>query len=492
MAPLSQFRPLLRETVNTVRARFDSDANAGLVPEDLLWKDITPGGFYWDITQLSALEAERLWDFLSIEVPAACFPAFAWGSYLDEHAATVGLARKASTKGAGQVTFEGTVGALIATGTELATERTDPDAEPVIFRTMESLILAPAPGPEALVGTAVPGGALLGDTYYYYVTAVTDDGESIISNEISVTVAPLAATPTTAVALTWNGVAGATSYNIYRGTQTNEEVLLVELGEVLTYTDNGSATGTDQRPPTNTVDVQAAENGTRGNVPAGAISFLLSPVIGISSLENIDATTGGFDVESDTLLRRRVWAAYQTPHGGGTIADYVRWALAYPEVGYVLVEPVWNGPGTVRLVVTDQENNPVTPLVSEGLQMQLDPVVQEGRGLAPIGANVTVTTPVIVPVVIHATLTMLDGYTIEGAGGTTAVRGGVTEAVAEYVNQLGPGQDVIKERIAAQILSVTGVYDVALATPAANIPISSLEVAQLTEPLTLGSAPLVP
>ena len=489
MAPLSWFVPLLRETVNTVRARFDSDANAGLTPDDPLWKDITPGGFYWDITQLSALEAERLWDFLSVEVPAACFPAYAWGTYLNEHAATVGLARKSPTTASGKALITGIGGTLIATGVELATQQTDPDADPVTFRTLDPIVLSPSPAPAALVGvsafSAIAPYLTQKATYFYGVTAVTPTGETILSNEISVSISPYAATPTNRVNLTWNSVVGATGYNLYRSTASDEELLLIQLGTVLTYTDNGTAVGTDQKPPTNLVDIQATEVGTRGNVPAGAIAFLLSPVVGITDLTNPEPTTGGFDVESDTLLRKRVWAAYQTPHGGGTIADYVRWALAYPEVGYVLVEPVWAGPGTVRCVVTDQDNNPVTDVVTEGLLELLDPVPEEGRGQAPIGATVTVATPVIKPITVNAHLTMLEGYTIEGTGGTTAVRPLVTEALIEYVNALGPGEDVIRERIASQILSATGVYDVALTTPTANTAVNSLEVAQLVEPVTL-------
>ncbi|HLX32336.1 MAG TPA: hypothetical protein VKR79_06140 [Gaiellaceae bacterium] len=66
------------------------------------------------------------------------------------------------------------------------------------------------------------GGALLGGTTYYYeITAVNANGESIAGNEASYSVP--AGTNTNTIQVNWPAFAGATTYNVYRGTSPGSE-----------------------------------------------------------------------------------------------------------------------------------------------------------------------------------------------------------------------------------------------------------------------------
>lgn len=381
MPGLLDFVPVFQETINRIRSRINADANAGLSPTDPAFLDTTAGGFFWDTTQAPALEISRLWDAIGTEMVAAMFPAYAWGTYLDEHGITVGLVRKNWVPAAGSVTFTGTAGTFIATGTQVAAPQAAPDADPVTFTTN--------------VGVTIPGGGSID------------------------------------------------------------------------------------------VPVTAVTPGSAGNVAANSITILLSPVgddtHSISAITNPLASTGGADVESDEDFRTRILLAFQGAQGSGTVADYEEWALAYAGVGNVTVTPIWSGPGTVLVTITDANNKPVSAGVVSGLQALLDPVAGQGRGLAPIGASVTVTTPTLVTANISATIVPDAGYSLTGTGSTIAIQQDINDAISGYIDTLAPGQPVILQHVVAAFFEVVGVHDVSLVkinTVAANLAISSSQVAQ--------------
>jgi autotransporter-associated beta strand protein len=83
-------------------------------------------------------------------------------------------------------------------------------------------------------------------TIYYVITAVTAQGETAASNEESIITAKGMQT----VILSWDPVANATGYNIYRRTaQGKEDVLMGSVsGSTLTFTDTGVG-GTVHSPP---------------------------------------------------------------------------------------------------------------------------------------------------------------------------------------------------------------------------------------------------
>jgi hypothetical protein len=86
--------------------------------------------------------------------------------------------------------------------------------------TSTATILAPA----GLAGTpATTGGNLLAVQDFWVVTARTAAGETTASNEINTTFT----TATSSNSLTWTAVTGATSYNVYRGSATTAENVLV-------------------------------------------------------------------------------------------------------------------------------------------------------------------------------------------------------------------------------------------------------------------------
>jgi hypothetical protein len=280
MADLLEFLPLFTETTVTIRERMDTNANAGLDQDDPRWVDTREGSFYYDTTQPAVLEFARLWDAISLEVPASAFPLFAWGSYLDYHAAVFGLERKAGVAATGEATFTGDEGTFVASGTVISADAITEEGEIIEFLTTES---GTTDTQVAAPGTVTPtpstsGGTLATGTYYYRVTAYNEFGETTGSTEISQAVTG----PTGSVALDWADVTGADGYRVYRATSAGATGLRIYSGATSAYTDDGDAGGVSGPPSLNstsgvTLAIEASETGTEGNLGIGAITNLDTP-----------------------------------------------------------------------------------------------------------------------------------------------------------------------------------------------------------------------
>jgi uncharacterized phage protein gp47/JayE len=204
-----------------------------------------------------------------------------------------------------------------------------------------------------------------------------------------------------------------------------------------------------------TVDVVAVEAGSDGNVLPGAIILLVDPLTGVSSVTNSSPTTGGLNEEDDDTLRARIIEMACRVGGAGNKADYEIWTKEVSGVGYVLVDPLWQGPGTVRVVILDQDGNiPSGDLVS-AVQEYLDPDSQGiGLGKAPIGAKVTVEAPTEVNLTVTVpALTAENGYGIDQA------KINLEAAARNYILSISPGGIIRIKDLEATIAGAAGVLD---------------------------------
>lgn len=86
-----------------------------------------------------------------------------------------------------------------------------------------------------VTGTLVPSGNLGQSQWYYLVTAITDLGETEISNEITINVT----SANKSFQLGWSSYPGALSYNIYKGISSLGEKFLSSTGSNL-FLDDGN------------------------------------------------------------------------------------------------------------------------------------------------------------------------------------------------------------------------------------------------------------
>lgn len=133
------------------------------------------------------------------------------------------------------------------------------------------------------------------------------------------------------------------------------------------------------------------EEGSIGNIEGGK----LTPTRTIRNLnlaEIYKLAILGEDEEGTEDFRARYFETIKSIAYGGNIDDYRKKIKAIDGVGLVKVIPVWNGGGTVKLIITDSEfKEPTSELISK-VQEIIDPIPfhQKGVGVAPIGHYVTV------------------------------------------------------------------------------------------------------
>lgn len=105
---------------------------------------------------------------------------------------------------------------------------------------------------------AAGAGTFAAGTYFWKVTAVNLQGETVGSNEVSATL-----TLNQSQTLNWTAIPGASKYRLYRGTATNAQNVRVTETADLTFNDTGAA-GTAASPPATSTAVVLAYRELQG------------------------------------------------------------------------------------------------------------------------------------------------------------------------------------------------------------------------------------
>ena len=169
-----------------------------------------------------------------------------------------------------------------------------------------------------------------------------------------------------------------------------------------------SATSTVKVTASADVPVQAVEYGSKGNVATGAITIIPMSIPGITRVTNAKATYDGFDEETDEELRERLLFKVRMPATSGNMNDYIEWGTSVEGVGHITVVPLWNGNGTVKLLVTDSNGQPASPEL-------LARVTEKVESMHPIGATVSVIAPSVLGLTVALTPT-------KGGGDAAAIK----------------------------------------------------------------------
>ena len=211
-----------------------------------------------------------------------------------------------------------------------------------------------------------------------------------------------------------------------------------------------------------------------GNAPNRYIGQLL-PVDNINGLgyaEITEISIPAADAETDDALRERLLESNAFTEYGGNVADYRAMLASIADVGAAQIYPTWNGGGTVRVVILNNEFLQPTSTLIDEVQEILDPLdgQGDGYGMAPIGHTVTVAAPTARTIEIEI------GIDTEAGTNYADLTPAVTEAVNNYfddqrrtvwstvVNERDYALTIYRSQLMAAILQVPGVVNVSQLT----------------------------
>lgn len=186
-----------------------------------------------------------------------------------------------------------------------------------------------------------------------------------------------------------------------------------------------------------------------------------------------DIITPGEDEETDDALRARYMAKVQNPGTSGNAAHYKQWALEVPGCGGAKVFPLWNGNGTVKILVVDSNMAIDSMLPAKVLNYITCPDNPELQ-LNPIGATLTVESPTALIIDTTANVKLDGSQTLE------QVQTAFAASLAEYLkSSVFTTYSVSYAKIGSLLLSTPGVADyntLAVNGGTANITLADTDI----------------
>lgn len=194
----------------------------------------------------------------------------------------------------------------------------------------------------------------------------------------------------------------------------------------------------------NIYEVECEMVGEIGNQYSGAMEAV-SNVSGISA-ELSEIITAGTDEETDDALRQRFYLRVQLPATSGNAYHYQQWAMEIPGVGAAKVFPLDNGPGTITVLIVNDNK-----IADPSLESTVAEYIESMR---PIGADVTVSSPEETVIDISAAVQM------DGTQSLDMIINSFKDSVVDYFKDLVfADYRVSLAKIGSLLLAAEGVLD---------------------------------
>lgn len=281
-------------------------------------------------------------------------------------------------------------------------------------------------------------------------------------------------------------------------TFTGDNTTIIPAGYLVSTTDDIVFETTDEVVITAglaTATIRAVEPGTQGNVPFNTITEIINPIIGINTVSNAQATTGGRNQETDAEFRTRY--ALSVAKGGASTIDSIRASLLEVD-GVKSARVIENNSNT-----TDADGRPpksfesyvlggvasdvaktILKAKAAGIQAYgtVQETVQDDAGQNHI---IGFTYATEIGIYVNVTIVKSAAYPVDGDKliRTEIIKyiGGQDEDGSIYVG-LSMGQDVVYVQVIKACLKITGVEDAAVTIGIVSPPASTSNISiNLTE-----------
>lgn len=175
-------------------------------------------------------------------------------------------------------------------------------------------------------------------------------------------------------------------------------------------------------------ELEAESAGGNGNYYLGQI-LPITNMNGLGYAEITEISVPAREAENDNDYRARILDYSSVAEYGGNVADYLKFVGENSNIGAVQVYPTWNGGGTVKIIILDNDLKPASETLINEEQEELDPIDSRGNGygVAPIGHTVTVAAPEIHAIAVDLTIETVTGVEPED------VANDVKKIVTEYL-----------------------------------------------------------
>jgi Uncharacterized homolog of phage Mu protein gp47 len=215
--------------------------------------------------------------------------------------------------------------------------------------------------------------------------------------------------------------------------------------------------------------MQCETLGGSGNYPSGDL-LPIEYIEGLGTAKLSETLTAGVEIEDNQKLFDRLMLKIKTPATSGNKYHYLNWALAIDGVGAAKVFPLWNGNGTVKVVIADSNKKAVS---SELIKKTYDYIEE----LRPIGATVTVTSAIEKALNITADISIVSGLSLDD------VKTEFNKLFTEYLEDIAFSVEYISiAKLGNIILNTKGVIDytnLKVNGLTANIALENEEIAVL-------------
>lgn len=204
------------------------------------------------------------------------------------------------------------------------------------------------------------------------------------------------------------------------------------------------------------VPVTAEIAGQASNSALATAVTLVSPIAGVNSAASAaTALAGGADIEDVEAWRARVLARIRQAPQGGSVPDYIAWALEVPGITRAWVYPGELGPGKVTIRFTRDDD--ASPIPDAGEVATLQAYIEERR---PVTADVLVVAPIAVPL----------NFTIQLTPNTPIVQSAVEAELADLIRREGePAGTLLLSHLREAISIAAGETNHVLTVPNADV-----------------------